>query len=351
MKEKNIRLDFVRAAAIVFMIFAHFFDHTGLYEATAAALPVKTVAISLRMMLGQSVALFMMLTGYLCCEKKLSGKYYLGIVRIYGVYLICSVMTLAFDVLVMHQQYGLQYIVGSIINFYACPYAWYMLMYLGLFLMIPFLNIVFNNLTSKKQHLMLMATLIYLTVLPSLMNTFMQLHSIWWKNLYPLLYYFTGAYLRRYKPEFSFRKGLAVYAVMLAGFTVFNILFYGAGGEWTITVSYHDFYQTYIMSVVLFLLLYDIRTDKAPAALRKVISVVSTLSLAAYLLSGISDNLIYPVFKSLVPDQNMQLLWLLPVAGLSLVLALLLAWIAMLLYKPFEKIVYAVLYRLFPALR
>ena len=350
MKEKNVRLELIRAVALVFILFSHFFDHTGLYEG-AVMLPVKISAISLRMVVGQCVTLFMMLTGYLCCEKKLSARYYLGIVKIYGIYLICSVMTLAFDVLVMHQQYGLQYIVGSIINFYACPYAWYMLMYLGLFLMIPFLNLAFNGLSGKKQHLALLATVFYLSVMPSLMNSFFQLHSIWWKNLSPILYYFTGAYLRRYKPELSFRKALGLLVVILAAFVSFDLLHYGTGGEWIITVSYNDHYQAYFVSLCLFFLLNSIRAENLPGWLRKGISVVSTLSLAAYLLSGISDNLIYPVFKSLVPDQNMQLLWLLPVAGLSLALALFLAWIAMLLYKPFEKIVYALLYRLFPVLK
>lgn len=350
MKEKNIRLDFIRVIAITFMLFAHFFDHTGLYEA-AVLLPVKISAISLRMVLGQSVALFMILTGYLCCEKKLSAKYYLGLVRIYGVYLICSVMTLAFDGLVKGEELGLRYIVGSVINFYACPYAWYMLMYLGLFFMIPFLNVVFNNLTGKKQHLALIATVFYLTVMPSLLNTFFQLHSLWWKNLYPLLYYFTGAYLRRYKPELSFRKAFVLYIVMLAACVSFDMLYYGFGGEWTITVSYHDFYQTYFMALVLFLLLYSLNIEKLSGGIKKIISWVASMSLAAYLLSGISDDIIYPIFKSLVPNQNMQILWMLPVAGLSLVFALLLAWIAALIYKPFEKIVYAVLYRLFPALR
>lgn len=350
MKEKNIRLDLIRAVALLFILFSHFFDHTGLYEG-AVMLPVKISAISLRMIVGQCVTLFMMLTGYLCCEKKLSTRYYLGIVKIYGLYLICSVMTLAFEGLILHKEMGLQYIVGSIINFYACPYAWYMLMYMGLFLLIPFLNVIFNSLDGKKQHLALLATVFYLSVMPSLMNTFFQLHSIWWKNLSPLLYYFTGAYLRRYKPELSFRKALGILVLVLGAFVAFDLFYYGTGGEWIITVSYNDHYQAYFLSVLLFLLLNAIKAEKLPAGMKKLVGRVSALSLSAYLLSGLTDEIIYPIFKSLVPDQNMQIFWMLPVAGLSLVFALLLAWIAALIYKPFEKIVYAVLYRLFPVLK
>ena len=39
-------------------------------------------------------------------------------------------------------------IINSIIyifNFTACPNAWYLEMYIGLFLLIPFLNIIYNN--------------------------------------------------------------------------------------------------------------------------------------------------------------------------------------------------------------
>ena len=88
-KKHDINLDFVRAVAALFIVFSHFFDNTGLYEFDTA-FPIKLASIGLRMIVGTCVAMFIMLTGYLCSEKKLSARYYLGFLRIYLVYLVCS---------------------------------------------------------------------------------------------------------------------------------------------------------------------------------------------------------------------------------------------------------------------
>ena len=70
-KKHDINLDFVRAGAALFIVFSHFFDNTGLYEFDTA-FPIKLASIGLRMIVGTCVAMFIMLTGYLCSEKKLS---------------------------------------------------------------------------------------------------------------------------------------------------------------------------------------------------------------------------------------------------------------------------------------
>lgn len=349
-KTRNLNLDIIRTVAIVFVLIGHFADHTGLYEYAQSDV-IRFVSIALRMLLGLSVDLFMLLTGYLCCNKRLEGKYYLGLVRIYGVYLICSVITLVFKALVFHEEMGISHIIGSIVNFYACDYAWYMLMYLGLFLMIPFLNLVFNSLSSKKQHLALLATCVYFVVLPSFLNMFVQLHSIWWKNLFPILYYFAGAYIRRYQPKISPVKGGALLAALIVCFTAFYWVVLGSDGRWTITVTYHDYFQTFLLSVILFISLNSINITSPSKALSSIASHLSELSMAIYLMSGVSDAFLYPKFKALVPTVEEQFFWWIPVAMLSFVGALVLARIVMWLYIPFEKAVNLAIHRIFRASR
>ena len=67
-KKHDINLDFVRAVAALFIVFSHFFDNTGLYEFDTA-FPIKLASVGLRMIVGTCVAMFIMLTGYLCSEK------------------------------------------------------------------------------------------------------------------------------------------------------------------------------------------------------------------------------------------------------------------------------------------
>ena len=57
----------------------------------------------------------------------------------------------------------------SILDFSADSYAWYIEMYIGLFLIIPFLNILWNNLNDVGRK-WLIITLLGLTALPSLLN-------------------------------------------------------------------------------------------------------------------------------------------------------------------------------------
>ena len=68
-KKHDINLDFVRAGAALFIVFSHFFDNTGLYEFDTAV-PIKMTSVGLRMIVGTCVAMFIMLTGYLCSGKK-----------------------------------------------------------------------------------------------------------------------------------------------------------------------------------------------------------------------------------------------------------------------------------------
>ncbi len=349
-KTRDFSLDFVRAGAALFIIFSHFFDNTGLYEFDTA-LPVKLSAIGLRMIVGTCVAMFIMLTGWLCSEKKLSLRYYLGFLRIYELYLICSAFTFAFRAFVQHEPTGIAYMIGAVINFYSIDYAWYLLMYLGLFLMIPFLNLAFNGLETDRQRLVLIGTFLYLSILPSLLNAKVQLLSVWWKNLSPIAYYYTGAWMRRHPPKLSAGKALGLLLAVTAAFVGIDVLLYGPGGEWTIEVTRYSHYQGYVCAVLCFILLKNTGDGRLPGAVRKLVSRLAALSLSIYLLSGITDALLYPWFKNAVPDLNRQFWYLLPVSLLSFAGAALLAQAADWLCRPLDRAVRGALLRRIPALR
>jgi len=349
-KKHDVNLDFVRAVAALFIVFSHFFDNTGLYEFNTA-MPVKLASIGLRMIVGTCVAMFIMLTGYLCSEKKLSARYYLGFLRIYLVYLVCSAFTFLVRVFILHEPASLSYMVGAVVNFYSIEYAWYLLMYLGLFLMIPFLNLAFNGLESDRQRLVLIGTFLYLSILPSFLNMKVQLLSVWWKNLSPIAYYYTGAYLHRKRPRVSAGKALGLLLALVAAFVALDVLLLGPGGEWTIDVTRHDHYQGYVTAVVCFIILQNAGADRFPEKLQRIVKYFASLSLSIYLLSGITDSLIYPRFKLMVPDLNRQFLYFLPVSLLSFLGATALAQLADWIVKPLDKLIRGLLIKWIPALR
>ena len=349
-KKHDINLDFVRAVAALFIVFSHFFDNTGLYE-FGTAFPIKLASIGLRMIVGTCVAIFIMLTGFLCSEKKLSPRYYLGFLRIYEIYLICSAFTFLFQIFIQHEHLSLSYMVGAVVNFYSIDYAWYLLMYMGLFLMIPFLNLAFNGLASDKQRLVLIGTFLYLSILPSLLNVKVQLLSVWWKNLSPIAYYYTGAYLRRTKPKVSAKKTAGLLFVLVAAFVAADVWLLGPSGKWTIDVTRHDHYQGYVCAVLCFVILQNAGADRFPEKAQAVVKRFASLSLSIYLLSNITDSLIYPWFKATVPDLNTQFWFMLPLGLLSFLGAALLAQLAEWLCKPLDKLVRGALLKCIPALR
>ncbi len=347
-KKYDPRLDLIRAVSTLCVLFAHFIDFTGIYEID---IPIaqRALGVWLRMLLGCCVGMFLMLTGWLCSEKKLSGRYYLGFLRIYEIFLISSVFTFLYQIFVEHEQLSLSYMIGSIINVYSCPYAWYLLMYMGLFLMIPFLNLAFNGLETDRQRLVLVGTFLYLSILPSALNMKMQLLSVWWKNLYPIAYYYTGAYLRRRRPRLPVPKLLALLVASVSAFVALDYALYGPSGSWAIVVTYHDSWQCYITAVISFLLLLRLG-EQMPARLGSAAKRLAELSLAVYLLSGITDAYIYPRLRAAVAPGRL-LLCMVPVSLLSFAGALLLARLAVLIQKPLDRLVHKLLYRLFPSLR
>lgn len=89
--------------------------------------------------------------------------------------------------------------------FFFSHYAWYVNLYIGLYLLILFLNAGFNSLTSRKNQVVVLAILVLLTIVSptlSLLNNneqnFLILPHIipdYWKGLWPITYYLLGAFL------------------------------------------------------------------------------------------------------------------------------------------------------------
>ena len=79
MKERSVGLDLVRALAIACVMGIHAISYTGVMDGSVES-PAWIVYLILRFIAMSGVPLFLMLSGYLCCNRKLSGHYYVGII-------------------------------------------------------------------------------------------------------------------------------------------------------------------------------------------------------------------------------------------------------------------------------
>ena len=335
-KERNLNLDLIRCVALLMVPIMHSLDHTGLYDQQLYGAANQSM-IAVKTLFTTCIPLYVMLSGFLNNRKALSARYYLGLIRILGVYLICGIACLAFE-----QCSGIAHrspaeMVSALVNFSCCDYAWYIMMYFGLFLMIPFLNMAYYGLKTQKQKLVLVATFFALSVLPSLLNLYFQLYSLWWTRFYPLCYYFTGAYLSEYMPKARPGKWAAALLAFLAAYSVFFYFHYDANGAALIGV-YQDTFPVYILSVLLFVILFRLPLGTVPGPVAAILRKVSDLTLPAYLLTWITDSLIYPRLMAAVPAGPARYPWLLLTVPLSLISALLMAQVVDWIFVPINRL-------------
>lgn len=335
-KERNLNLDLIRCVALLMVPIMHSLDHTGLYDQQLYGAANQSM-IAVKTLFTTCIPLYVMLSGFLNSRKSLSARYYLGLIRILGVYLICGIACLAFE-----QCSGIAHrspaeMVSALVNFSCSDYAWYIMMYFGLFLMIPFLNMAYHGLKTQKQKLVLVVTFFALSILPSLLNLYFQLYSLWWTRFYPLCYYFTGAYLSEYMPKARPGKWAAALLAFLAAYSVFFYFHYDANGAALIGV-YQDTFPVYILSVLLFVILFRLPLGTVPGLVAAILRKVSDLTLPAYLLTWITDSLIYPRLMAAVPAGPARYPWLLLTVPLSLISALLMAQVVDWIFVPINRL-------------
>lgn len=320
---RNVALDIIRIVAVFTVISVHFFLNNGFYSQNVVGINMY-IACIMRTLFGVCVPLFIILTGYLMSKKELSKKYYLGIKKTLVIYLLASAACIIFRVIRFDLNYTVKTAVLEILSFEGAPYAWYIEMYIGLFLLIPFLNLAYNKLETQKHKQILVGTLFVVTILPTLFNIynfetaqwwadptisdkFSPLMPDWWLGMYPIAYYFVGCYLREYGLKLKTRTLLLLFVLSTIIFGSFNYYrSYGVPFKTGLYAYWYGF-QPFIMSVLLFAMLSRIKGDKIPDTGKYLLWKISDLALSMYLVSYIFDTYAYPRLNSAVEDMPSRL--------------------------------------------
>ena len=194
MKQRDFGLELARGTAGVLVLAVHFFLNSGFYQQPMTGW-CMLVSVMVRMACMTCVPLYMLLTGYLCVNRGWSAGYYRKLMPVLLTYLLAGLACMVFRIVWMEQQFSWRSFLRSFTDFSAAPYAWYIEMYIGLFLLSPFFNAAWHAL-DEKGRMALTATLIVLTSVSPVLNSFTALWPDWWENIYPLTYYAVGAWLR-----------------------------------------------------------------------------------------------------------------------------------------------------------
>lgn len=327
LQKRSSALDLIRCMACFFVVSAHFFKYSEFNGG-----PIRGAGIYVMMMLRTlvmtCVPLFMVLSGYLMHDRKISRRYFGKLTKTLGVYVLASLVCALFRNLTNTDPLSFQQTVRGILEFTAAPYSWYVEMYIGLFLLVPFLNVLYQNLENKKQKQLLLGVLLFSTALPSIGNIwcFLELEwwldptipmahyklvPQWWEEIYPITYYFIGCYLREFplKLKRSVNLVLIVLVMILSGsycyWRSYNTYF--IFGLWQNNGSV----AVVSLTVLVFSLLAALPMEKTPRALKQILARFSDWSLGAYLVSWIFDVTVYKVLNAHVPAMPERMPWFL----------------------------------------
>ena len=279
-RPRSVSMDLIRSLALFSVIGVHFFLNTGYYKIPVhgTQMFVMTWVRSFFMI---CVPLFILLSGFLMCNKKPGRQYYKGIVKILGVYALASIVCFGYDCIMQTKVFSFEELIYSILKYKAAPYAWYVDMYIGLFLMIPFLNICYHNISTQKQKRILLYTAVAITSLPAVFNAEEQLLPDFWVSLYPICYYFIGCYIREYGCKV--KKYLLCILLCCSTLVLTAASYYYSYDVKFIWGSWQKWQSLYVLvqALCVFLLLKDVSFDKDNKTTRffaKLLRKISELS-------------------------------------------------------------------------
>lgn len=325
-RKRDRNADLIRCVAVYSVLSVHFLLNSGFYSVPVTGTDMLVMCM-VRSLFMTCVPLFLLLTGYLMSHKTLSRRYYRGIWKTVEIYVLASIACLLFKKFWLENDVTLRTAVLDILDFDGANYAWYIEMYIGLFLMIPFLNLAYNGLKSKREKQVLVWTMIAITMLPKLLNNFDFRTPGWWGNpsastkydplvpgfftaMYPITYYFIGAYLREFghnvkMDKLWLRRAVNLLLLFLAVAILGCYNFWRSDGGsfvWAANSTWGG--ENLITAYLEFSFLLSLRLDRLPRALQAIMTYISKISLGIYLISWIFDKLIYALLKAYVPATN-----------------------------------------------
>ena len=291
-KDWDSSLDLLRIFAFLNVVVGHFFIWNDYYK-----IPLEGKSMFLvtwiQLFSRISVPLFLMLTGYLMNRKNLSVRYYRGVVKTIFVYILASLFCYYYKVLAFPQKPP--HFLYELFGFSISEYAWYLELYLCLFLFIPFLNKLYHGLDTKKEKQALLVTMALLTWVPSFVNWRHQWLPAYWTILFPITYYFVGAYLSEYLPKVKVRYLLLTLAVYIGlACLLFWHDFSGKVIEMNaVTIRYQNGIVVAVPAILIFLIFKQIPTKNWNVRVKSGVKYIAGLCLGAYLVSYAFDSFGY----------------------------------------------------------
>lgn len=289
---RSVGLDIVRTIACITVIASHYFLYTNFNK-----YPFEGASMFFQGMLNGIVSgsdLYMILTGFLCCHKTPCRKFYYSGIKVVLSYVFFSILTIVVNIYIFHTGMSWSQGILGIFSFSTIPYAWYIEMWIGLFILAPFLNMWYKAIPTKNLKISLIVIIMAMTALPDFFNRYgMDIIPDYWEQIYPIGFYFCGSYIREYRP----RVNRLLLLCIIIGITMISPSVTIISGHPTFLHIIGDRNGIFmaINALSIFLLFYSVELKHGFWS--NVFQSISLRSLDIFLCSAIMDVYLYPLFQ------------------------------------------------------
>lgn len=296
-------LDLIRCIALLFVLVFHSYLNNGYYHEPQTGFSMW-LAGSFRWLSVACIGLFLMLTGYLKSENTSIKSCYKALLTVGVGYFLAAAVSIPVRHFFLGTEQTFEKWIESLFKFNAVYYGWYVEMYLGLVLLIPFINMALKQMTEKKHLLCFAGAMLVLTSLSG--ATKMVIFPDYWRITYPVTYYVLGAVVRRLQPKFNPFLGIlgALSAAGVLG--AFTVLSTDGKLDKALTWEFADIWIV-IIAFLLFVSLYRVDMRKVPA---KILAVMSGGCFGGYMLSHLFDAWVYKLYPEYKTPEKYILLFL-----------------------------------------
>ncbi len=292
--QRNYNIDILRCTAIFFVISLHFLYFTGLYKYQTNAENVfySYFINCARVIFDSGVPIFITISGFLLLNKKWDKHFYLKLINMLLIYFVICLITVFGNVFIMSEPFSAIEILKEIFHFTYIHYAWFLEMYVGLYLVSPFLNLIFKNLNSKPKRIYYIATLIFLTLIFAFAGK-----NYYWTALMPLVYYAIGNFFFEYKKGLNSEINIILLCLSVLIFGGLNFIS-GCSGMIFGQNKINAFENIIILCLIFNLILNKkfILNEKV----KKILAFLSKHIYGVFLSSFIVDKIIYHILNNFI---------------------------------------------------
>lgn len=333
-KKNFFGINLIKTIAIISVVSVHFLLNTDFYKVNIEGNSLF-FQVFYRQLFIICVPLFLICTGFLQSQKTYDKKYFKGILDIAIIYILISIFVILLRVFYFGEVKTIFEWVQSVLIFEGIRYAWYIEMYIGLALLIPFINNIHKMFSSKREFQLFLLVLMFVSSVPNFWNVFnsnidylkfLELPD-YWNIMYPFVYYFIGVYFKKH--DIGLNRAIAFALFLLLTVLESVLLIWQNHGEIFVNrIGSYGSILVVLQATFLFKALYQV---KEPNNFIKKVTVlivnnISILTLDIFLFSAITDKVIYDwLKKNILLSQDHIILYSPIIVTVSFVAALILA--------------------------